>query len=216
LTINRSDSPGGVGAHTDGDPFTPGSALALLLELDALKQVQRQNPLVGVNRPETTAEHSWSVVMAVHIFRSLASERIDSAHAFVLGAVHDIPEAFVGDTFVYGAEEAMRQGRESSSMKAFVARHAATGEVAQEIYAMWREVEERSTPEGRFVHALDVLLPVFVNASNPEGSSWRRHSVRASQVRRRIDQVRDIIPLLAELADEAVTRGVADGSLGDE
>lgn len=206
-------SPSARGGEEPGDLSAAKGALDLVLELDRLKLVERRSPVIGSGRAETTAEHSWSLVISVLIFARFGTESINTHRALALAAIHDAPEAFVGDTFVFGEEEATRPRREATAMEAFTARHRETNPIVVDLLSMWKEVENGSTAEGRFVHALDVLLPVFMNARNPENSSWRRYAIHASQVRARIERVQQVLPILARLAEEAVSSGVAAGAL---
>jgi 5'-deoxynucleotidase YfbR-like HD superfamily hydrolase len=184
---------------------------SLLLEMDRLKTVRRRNPIRHGRRPETTAEHSWHLGVAVMLFARFAVEDIDVDRAVSLAILHDVPEIFVGDTFVYSAEVESRPGREASAMRDFLDRHSHLAEVSA-IVSQWGEYESCRSAEGRFVMALDVLLPVFLNHANLAHSSWLRHGISGNQVRDRITRIQRSCPALAELAlqlvDDAVNKGV--------
>jgi putative hydrolase of HD superfamily len=128
-----------------------------------------------------------------------------------LAVVHDIPEVFVGDTFVYSPQIRSRQSKEMAAMRQLAATHRNLVEV-RDIFDKWQEYESCLSPEGQFVMALDVLLPVFLNYSNLRHSSWQRHGVTGTQVRDRIAGVRDYCPEVADFAfqvvNDAVDRGV--------
>jgi putative hydrolases of HD superfamily len=177
--------------------------LEVLLTLDRLKSVERQNPLVHQDRRENTAEHSWSLALAVILFRRYAAEPVDLGRALSLAIVHDIPEAFVGDTFVYSDAIAKRFELERAAMDHFLERSTDISEV-HDIVRWWQEYELTESPEGRYVLALDVLLPVFMNHRNLSNSSWNHHGVTAKQVTARIQKVEAWIPALARIAQEAV------------
>ena len=183
---------------------------SLLLEMDRLKSVRRRNPISGSKRLETTAEHSWHLGVAVMLFARFAAEPIDVDRAVSLAIIHDIPEVFVGDTFVYSAEIESRPGREADAMRAFLGRHPQLAEVSA-LVSQWGEYESCGSAEGRFVMALDVLLPVFLNHANLANSSWLRYGVSAGQVRDRISKIEQSCPTLAKLAlqliDDAVNKG---------
>jgi putative hydrolase of HD superfamily len=87
-----------------------------------------------------------------------------------------------------------------------------SGDVGSEIMRAWLEYEYETTPEGRYVMALDVLLPVFMNFVAGPDSSWSRFGITAGDVRRRVNHVRSVTPALADLAlrviDEAAERGL--------
>lgn len=182
-----------------------------LLFIDRLKEVERQNSLVSSQRRERTAEHSWHVAIAALCLQAYAAEPIDIGRAVQLAIVHDLPEVVVGDTFVYGAEIDTRQEREAPAMKALTSTRA--GSAGPEIMRAWQDYEYERTPEGRFVMAVDVLLPIFINLATGSNSSWARHGVTASEVRKRVDRVRAAVPLLAHHADQAIDKAVARGLL---
>jgi putative hydrolases of HD superfamily len=183
----------------------------LVVWFDRLKHVDRQNPTLTGGRPERTAEHSWHLAFAVYLLADYASEKIDVERAVLLAVLHDVPEALVGDTFVYGSEEASRRTREEAAIRELAARLPA--ELAADVVAKWQEYEFTRSAEGRFVMALDVLLPVLLNFSNIQCSSWVRHGVRADMVRERIKSVRDACPELADMASQLVDVAERDGDL---
>ncbi len=188
--------------------------LDILLIFERLKSVERQNPLSSDNRRENTAEHSWSVALAVLLFQPLASEELDIGRALALAVTHDLPEAFVGDTFVYGSQAESRAGRESNAMDLFAA-DTASDDPRRLLADCWREYESANTPESRFVLAVDVTLPIFMNSRNIGASSWKRHGVNAEAVRSRVRMIESWAPRLAELAYESIEIGVRQGALHD-
>ena len=185
--------------------------VGFLLLADNLKDVERQNPLVSGIRRERTAEHSWHVAIAVLCLCPYASEPIDKGRAVELAIVHDLPELTVGDTFVYGSGAGSRRGREVPAISEITSRYAASA--GPEIMKAWQDYEYEKTAEGRFVMAVDVLLPIFINLAAGDESSWAKHHVMASRVRARVAAVHDRIPLLADLASKAIDQGVARGLL---
>ena len=81
------------------------------------------------------------------------------------------------------------------------------------IQGLWEEYEKLRSPEARFVMAMDVVLPILLNAENAAQSSWSRHHVSAHAVLERVAAVERFAPALARLARGMIRRGVADGSL---
>jgi len=185
--------------------------LNFVLFLDNLKKVTRQNPLVDGTRRERTAEHSWHVAMAVLCFHQYATEQIDLGRAVQLAVVHDLPETVVGDTFVYSPAIKSRRDREQTAMQECVVKKAS--EVGDYIMKAWEEYEYEASPEGRFVMAVDVLLPVFINSVAGDRSSWAKHGVSDDEVRRRVKRVYDTLPRLADLALGAIEDALRQGLL---
>jgi putative hydrolases of HD superfamily len=205
LGTRRRDPPPG-----DGVPAKRGLDFVLLI--DALKQVVRQNPIATGERRERTAEHSWHVGMAVICFHELAAEQIDLDKAVRLAVIHDLPEVVVGDTFVYSARVNTRRAREQRAIDELV--EHLPGPAGRLVRESWEEYEFESTPEGRYVMALDVLLPVFLNHAAGQNSSWFKHNVAAADVRKRVAHVRAALPQLADLAVQVIDDAVGQGLLG--
>jgi putative hydrolase of HD superfamily len=144
--------------------------------------------------------------MACLVLSRFASEKVNVEHAAALAIVHDLPETEVGDTFVYGPLERTRRTRELAAMQKLLSLLPPLE--AHEINQQWHEYEFTGSPEGRYVMALDVLLPIFLNSHAERSSSWARHGVTAAAVRKRVDRVRDSVPALAKLADEKINDAV--------
>jgi putative hydrolase of HD superfamily len=195
-----------------GDPDTELSQLLDFLgRMDELKHVQRQNPVSNGSRRENTAEHSWHVALACLLFTRYAAEPIDPMRCVGLAVVHDMVEVVAGDTFVYGPAAAGRRRREERAIDVLL--RPLPAQEREELETGWREYEFTQTAEGKYVMALDVLLPIFMNLMAGEKSSWRRHGVAAAAVRHRVERVEETIPALAKVAYEAIDKGIERGLL---
>lgn len=193
----------------------PESELSQLLNflgrMDDLKHVQRQNPVSNGSRRENSAEHSWHVALACLLFTRYAAEPVDPMRCVGLAVLHDMVEVVAGDTFVYGPGAAGRRRREERAIEVLL---APLPEPEREVLEQgWREYEFTETAEGKYVMALDVLLPIFMNLLAGEQSSWRRHGVSAAAVRHRVEHVERAVPALAKVAYEAIDKGIEQGLL---
>jgi putative hydrolase of HD superfamily len=188
-----------------------GDLIRLLLSLDQLKDVTRQNPLASSERQERTAEHAWHLATAVLVLKDLADEPFDVEHAVVLAIVHDIPEVFVGDTFAFSRSSTDRRSREQAAIDEFASRFQSLE--VKHIRELWEEYEFVKSPEAKFVMALDIILPIILNFTNGTNTSWVRHNVHAKQVLSRIDQVSSYSAPLARYARGLVEEGLIDGLL---
>lgn len=183
--------------------------LTFLVEVDQLKTILRQSPLVAADRRENDAEHSWHLAMMVVILAEHSDEPIDVGHTVQLVLLHDLVEIYAGDTPLYdSAAGADQQAREV----------AAAGELfqllppdqARRMRALWDEFEERRTPEARFAKAMDRLQPLLLNWM-ARGGTWRTPGVTADDVRARKALIGDASASLwkagRRLIDEGETRG---------
>lgn len=152
--------------------------LAFLTEIDALKSVVRQSPLVDRSRRENSAEHSWHLAMFALVLAD--DEAVDAAKVIKLLLVHDIVEIDAGDAPIHGAhcpeEIAARENAAAARLFGLL-----PAEQAAEIRSLWEEFEAAKTPEARFSKALDRLQPLLLNTLT-DGGTWNTHQVSEQQV----------------------------------
>lgn len=173
-----------------------------VFDLDRLKELERQSPLSIGSRRELVGEHSWHVAVAVPLLAHYSPVPIDVPHATLLATIHDVVELLVGDTFAFGDQAASKDDREHAAMKELSSRTGSDS--IRRLVALWEEYERQDTPEANFVKGLDAFLPIAMNFSNLENSSWKQHAVAASSVQKRLDRVRNYIGPLAEINDSMI------------
>ncbi len=117
-----------------------------------LKEVARAGWVrVGIASPESVAAHSYGVAWLV---LALCPPGVDRGRALAIAVLHDLAEARVGDITPHdGVPREEKRRREEEAM----AHTLAALPHAPELLALWREYEDGSTPEGRFVKACDRL-----------------------------------------------------------
>src|SRR5215813_5336036 len=185
--------------------------VSLLLKLERLDEVERQNPLASSARKERVGEHSWFIALSVALLADYAPEPIDISKATLIAIVHDVVEAFVGDTFAFGPDVVDQHDREHAAMEKVLAE--CSSPAVERLVALWDEYEAQKTPEARFVKGLDAFVPILFNFANVEHSSWLEHGVHASQVQQRVDRVRQAIGDLAAINDKMIQQAQHDGDL---
>jgi putative hydrolase of HD superfamily len=185
-----------------------------LMHADRLKNVRRRIPTANSKRRERTAEHCWHIALAVVVLHRFAAEEVNLDRAVTLAVLHDLPEVEAGDTFIFSPRELTRRKRECVAMENLLCGLPLTE--SGRLRDLWEDFEYDETPEGRFVTAVDLLLPIFINLRSREYSSWVRHQVSATAVRKNIDTVRSFIPAMAAAADAAVDEGIRHGYLKEE
>jgi putative hydrolases of HD superfamily len=153
--------------------------LEFLVEIDHLKQVFRRSYLIGVDRNENSAEHSWHLAVAAMVLAEYSKEEIDVSRVIRLVLVHDLVEIDAGDTFIYddagNAAKAAKERAAAERVFGFLPE-----EQAQEFMNLWLEFEERQTAEAKFAFALDRLMPILHNAFT-QGRSWKEHGIRQEE-----------------------------------
>ncbi|KAJ3993181.1 HD domain-containing protein [Lentinula boryana] len=82
--------------------------------------------------------------------------KLDVAKCVMLSVVHDLAEAQVGDIAPsHGIPKEEKSRLESEAIHTFVHKMLHNSPAAQKIEALWKEYEDRETPEARFVKDLD-------------------------------------------------------------
>jgi putative hydrolases of HD superfamily len=118
-----------------------------LLEALRLKQVSRAGWLrVGIENPESVADHSWGVAL---LALALCPADLDLSKVLALAIVHDLPEVRAGDITPYDGVS----GTEKRRLEAA----AAEAMLPSALREIWLEYDAGTTPESRFVHMLDKL-----------------------------------------------------------
>ncbi|MXX62333.1 MAG: HD domain-containing protein [Holophagales bacterium] len=181
--------------------------MRFLLEVDQLKQVLRRTSIIGNERLENSAEHSWHLtLMALVLSEHAAASGLDQLKVLKMLIVHDLVEIDAGDTFVYdqaGLED-QEEREQRAAERIFGLLPAESG---AELRAIWDEFEARQSPEAKFARALDRLQPMVLNYING-GGPWQEHGVRADQVREINGCIEDGAPELWRYAEELIEDAV--------
>ena len=155
--------------------------LAFVMEIDKLKSILRRTYITDKSRRENSGEHSWHFALMALVLAEYANEPdIDVLHAVKMALVHDIVEIDAGDTFLYdtagASDKAERE--QAAALRIF---GMLPDDQRDELMALWREFEERRTPEARYAAAVDRLQPMMHNYYTG-GAAWREHGIRSAQV----------------------------------
>jgi putative hydrolases of HD superfamily len=183
--------------------------LAFLLEIDKLKQIQRQNFLADGSRHENSAEHSWHLAMMALTLQEYSDEAINIARVVELLLVHDLVEIGAGDTFLYDqAANFDKKAREVAAADQLFARLPIVQ--AEHMRQRWDEFEAQATAEARFALALDAFGPMLQNYA-AGGGSWRAKGISGAQVLARKRPDLEKYPRLWLRAQALVAQTVAAG-----
>ena len=184
--------------------------IEFLMEIDKVKSIVRRTKLFDGSRCENDAEHSWHLAMMAIVLAEHANEPFDLVKVLKMILIHDIVEIDAGDFIVYTHQTVEKEATEK------VAAERIFGMLPegqkQELIDLWREFEERSTPEAKFAAALDRLEPVMQNYF-AKGDVWVRNQIPAEQIltlnQERIGKGSDTLWEYAKsLIDECVDKGL--------
>ena len=153
---------------------------AFLREIDRLKSVIRQSPLLDRSRRENSAEHSWHLAMYALVLDSYAAGPVSPERVMQMLLIHDIVEVDVGDMPLHQTCAGVSQAEleDSAAARLF---GIIPDEQGAALLALWREFEGAESNDAKFAKALDRVQPLLVNVSTG-GGTWTESGVTLEQV----------------------------------
>jgi len=153
--------------------------LNFLREIDRLKNVVRQSPLLDRRRKENSAEHSWHLAMYAWVLADYAAAHIDVARVVKMLLVHDIVEIDAGDTPLHGVSNGGQSEREQGAAERLFGLLPTAQ--CEELGHLWREFEDGQSNDAQFAKALDRFQPLLANIFTG-GGTWSEGHVQYEQV----------------------------------
>jgi putative hydrolase of HD superfamily len=187
--------------------------IRFISEIDKLKAVNRRSYILGGERLENTAEHSWHIIVLAMVLAEYANQPVDLLRVIEMLAVHDLVEIDAGDTFCYD-EEGYLDKAERETQAAERIFGLLPEDQGKAFQALWREFEERSTAESRFANAMDRTMPLLHNYY-AQGLPWIEHDIHSDQVDGRVAPIRDGAQTLWEYARTVIEDAIEKGYLTD-
>ncbi|MFC0215642.1 HD family hydrolase [Paenibacillus chartarius] len=186
--------------------------IAFIIELDKMKNIFRKTKVLGTDRHENDAEHTWHLaLMAIVLAEHANVPELDLTRVVKMLLIHDVVEIDAGDTFAYDVK-----GHEDKAEREQMAADRLFGmlpeEQRDELMALWHEFEANETPEARFALALDRLHPMLLNFHN-NGQSWRENGITHDRVLARNSVIENGSEALWAYAKRMVEEALAKGIL---
>lgn len=154
--------------------------LDFIKEIDKEKEIERRTLLSDGSRFENDAEHAWHMAVMAILLSEYANEEIDILKTVSMILIHDIVEIDSGDTYCYD-EDGKKTQEEREKKAADRLFNLLPEDQAQKFYALWREFEEKRTPEARFARTMDCVQPTMLNVASG-GVMWKKNSIKLSQI----------------------------------
>ncbi|HEK0908718.1 HD family hydrolase [Pseudomonas parafulva] len=154
--------------------------LEFLRQIDQLKSVRRQSPLLDQSRKENSAEHSWHLAMYALILNEHASGAVDSNRVIRMLLLHDIVEIDVGDYPIHGGSSSQLQAEQEAEAAQRLFGLLPQPQATQ-MLELWQEFEQAETADARFAKALDRFQPLLINIFTG-GGTWSESGVSRQQV----------------------------------
>lgn len=154
--------------------------IEFIKEIDKIKFIFRKTKLIGSDRNENDAEHSWHLAMMAMVLAEHANEPIDVLRVIKMVLIHDIVEIDAGDVFIYDTTKNHTNTKEElkAAKRIF---GLLPKDQAEELIALWEEFEAGETADARFAKAMDRLEPLLQNSSN-NGGTWNEFGVNYQKV----------------------------------
>lgn len=149
----------------------------LLLEFAEVDRVVHRKHGETV-RLENDTEHSYNLAMMAWFLAPYFPElNRDKLIRFAL--IHDLVEVHAGDTYAYGTPEelASKHNREAAAAQKLKKEWADFPDLHDHI----ETYENRSTPETKFIYALDKIMPMLVIYIN-EGYTWKKQGITVAML----------------------------------
>ncbi|MDQ2186500.1 HD domain-containing protein [Alcaligenaceae bacterium A4P071] len=191
-------------------PLTPLlHQLSFLREIDRLKNVVRQSPLLDKSRKENSAEHSWHLSVYAMVLNDYASGTVDVHRVIKMLLLHDIVEIDVGDYPIHGGSSADVQAEEEARAAARIF-GLLPQQQGTEFLSLWQEFERAESDDATFAKALDRFQPLLINVFT-DGGTWNQNDVSMDQVLSRYGPaIKRGAPALWEVCEQWVTQHFSD------
>ena len=182
-----------------------------LLELDALKRVNRRSYVTQTTRTENSAEHSWHLAMACWSIAELFALDVNHEKLLKMALVHDLGEIDAGDTFLYADTRTDAHVEERAGI-ARLQRERGNG--ISDLSEVWEAQETGSSKESQLLRVVDRLLPFLLNL-NTNGKTWIELGVMRSQVAGAHAFIKDSFPPIHDWLSHNIAYAAQQGWLID-
>lgn len=187
--------------------------LSFLKEIDRLKTVVRQSPLLDQSRKENSAEHSWHLAMYALLLNEYAGGPVNTNRVIQMLLLHDLVEIDVGDFPIHSGTSRELQAEQESRAAARLF-GLLPQQQGSELLSLWQEFERAETEDAKFAKALDRFQPLLINIFTG-GGTWADNGVSLEQVFSRYGPViQRGAPQLWSVCEQWVTRHFAEKSQG--
>ncbi len=183
--------------------------ITFIEQLDALKQVLRQNLVMDESRRENSAEHSWHIATMAIGLNEYAPTQLDQLRVLKMLLLNNVIEIGAGDTFCFDVE-----GNKDKEERERLAADQRFGLLPKDLrsafMSLWNEFEEGKTSEARFANSLDRFQTLLQNM-NTRGGTWRIHDIEKERVVQRMLPIKEGAPSLWPIVEHYLEEACALG-----
>lgn len=186
--------------------------LDFIRAIESLKTIERFNKTSNLDRAESSAEHTWHLVMIVYTLADNRKE-LNKWKAVEIALVHDLVEIYAGDVKFWDegkkSVQQIRKAEEESARRLFSLLPKQTGKY---FFSLWEEYENRKTKEAKFVYALDKLQPLLQRVVAHD-NGWKEKQVDIERLSNSKPQLIKDDNELSQIWDELVKEAEEKGLL---
>lgn len=189
--------------------------LKFILLLENMKKIYRRTKIIGEDRRENDAEHSWHIATMALFLEKYSKEKIDVNKVIKMLLVHDLVEIFAGDTFAFDENaNTYKSDKELAAMEKLKA-HLEISE-SKMLEDLWLEFESKKTAEAIYANAMDRLQPLISNIYAENGGTWKEGNVRLEQVLKRASTIKDFNEEIYDYIYEKIMDNVEKGNIREK
>lgn len=152
--------------------------LDFIKEVDKIKSIIRKSQHFSDDNYENDAEHSWHIALMAVTLSEYSNEKIDILKVVKMLLIHDIVEIDTGDIYIYSKtpDDSINELKAAERIFGILPK-----EQGADFLNLWKEFEERLTPEAKFANAIDRLQPILQGIHNG-AKTWKAGLTTKEQV----------------------------------
>ncbi|HKL99789.1 MAG TPA: HD domain-containing protein [Mobilitalea sp.] len=185
--------------------------MQFLIEIDKIKHIFRKTKLFNKSRFENDAEHAWHLALMALVLGEYSNESINISKVIKMALIHDIVEIDAGDVIVYDTKM-----RELAQMKEAEAAERIFGilpeDQKQEFIDLWKEFEEKKSPEAKFAAAIDRFEPILQNYLT-DYETWKTHGISYDQLYDRNQHIQNGSGAIWDVVKQIITEAKEKGEI---
>jgi putative hydrolases of HD superfamily len=138
------------------------------------QQVNRRVLIPKTERWENDLEHSYQLTLTAWYLIEKNNLKLDIDKVLKYAIIHDIVEAYAGDTYIYGDQKhvSSKKTREDLAAK----RLEKEFPKFKSLHKLISAYEDKKDQESKFIYALDKLIPIM-NIHLDNGRTWKKENV---------------------------------------
>src|SRR3989338_8101045 len=168
--------------------------------LNQFRLVTRGVLVNGEDRFENDVEHSYMLAMLANYIISVENLKLDRDKVMSYCLVHDLVEAYAGDTYFYSSDnnhvnsKHKRESEALNQMRREFPEH-------ENLWKIIEAYEAREDDEARFVYALDKVQPV-IHIYLDGGKSWKKYNVKLEHLTEKKNDKIKVSPVIEKYWNE--------------